>query len=455
MTSPGSTTAANPDARTIASRTSEFRIALIAAFLATCAFLFFWATSAAIQHDRANSGRASVPPWVFLLGAGFLLAPYIISWVLISRREPESIAGGAGVACGFFGGFLLVSPYALMAMSLFVGMSAWNGPPDHGLLAAGFVLLALMVISLWIVWSALRIGKVQWSAFGLAVGVTAVYLYFGFQSLSLTAYRGQRGAEQKKVQAEMDLYKPARLATQTIVSLTACLLRNHMLHPETEYPATLSPHPADWACDTSFATNAVPEFTLNYEPQKDAATGRVTDFQLTAMPDRKGIRGRDPLMIDSRGIIFVDYPWNMENVTPKVTVEEGDFFYSQIEALKRNIEQYMKDENNGIAPATLNADAIGGLGHERPTIEDGGMRLETRDFETLYLPPKPDDPHQFALSVQCKSYSHNCLRSYFADYDGSIHATGEPRQATAKDPAFSRCERFLGRECDDVIWDPI
>jgi hypothetical protein len=342
-----------------------------------------------------------------------------------------------------------------MAMSLFVGMSAWNGPPDHGLLAAGFVLLALMVISLWIVWSALRIGKVQWSAFGLAVGVTAVYLYFGFQSLSLTAYRGQRGAEQKKVQAEMDLYKPARLATQTIVSLTACLLRNHMLHPETEYPATLSPHPADWACDTSFATNAVPEFTLNYEPQKDAATGRVTDFQLTAMPDRKGIRGRDPVMIDSRGIIFVDYPWNMENVTPKVTVEEGDFFYSQIEALKRNIEQYMKDENNGIAPATLNADAIGGLGHERPTIEDGGMRLETRDFETLYLPPKPDDPHQFALSVQCKSYSHNCLRSYFADYDGSIHATGEPRQATAKDPAFSRCERFLGGECDDVIWDPI
>jgi hypothetical protein len=321
--------------------------------------------------------------------------------------------------------------------------------------AAGVTLLVYLVISLWIVWSAFRIGKVQWSTFGAGVGATAFYLFVGFEVLLAAGNQGLQQAEQKRVQANMDLNKPAMLAGQTTVSLAVCLLRNHMLHPEADYPATLNPHPADWACDTNFATNAVPEFTLEYAPQKDAATGRVSDFQLTAMPGGRGIRGRDPLMIDSRGIIFVDYAWDMENVTPKVMVQEGDFFYSQIEALRRNIEQYMKDKNNGIAPATLNAEAIGGLGHERPTIEDGGMRLETRDFETLYLPPKAGNPGQFALSVLCKSYGQNCLRSYFADYDGSIHATGEPRQATAKDPAFSRCERFFGGECNDVIWDPI
>jgi len=107
-----------------------------------------------------------------------------------------------------------------------------------------------------------------------------------------------------------------------------------------------------------------------------------------------------------------------------------------------------------LAPVTLNADAIGGLGHEMPTVEDGGTRLETRDFEMLYFPPKASDPNRFAISVRCKSYGQNCLRSYFADYDGSLHATGEPRQATAHDPAPLRCEN-ANSECEDIIWDPI
>jgi hypothetical protein len=395
-----------------------------------------------------------VPPWIFLLGAGFLLAPYIVSWFLISKREPRSIATGAGVACGFFGGFLLASPYALMAMFLFVGMSAWNGPPDHGLVLAGFTLLALMVISLWIVWSAFKIGKIQWNAFGVAVGATAFYLYFGFQSLNLTAYRGQRSAEQKKVQADMELYKPAIVARETIIGLTACLIRNHMLHPEAGYPASLNPRPADWACDTNFATDAVPEFTLNYEPQKDAATGRVTDFQLTAMPGKKGIRGREPLLIDSRGIVFVDYPWEMENVTPKVMVMAGDLSNSQMGFLKFNLDRYIKEKTNGFPPATINADIDGSAAYEAPIMEDGRTRLEARDYETLYFAPTAGDPNRFALSALCKRYGQNCLRSYFVDYDGSFHATGEPRLATADDPAPLRCEK-VATECEDIIWDPI
>jgi hypothetical protein len=441
-------------APTLNSRTAQLRTALIAALVATCLFFLFFLGSIALQH-RLQEGRPSPPVWFFLLGFGFLLAPYIISWFLLSTREQTSIATGAGVAFGFFGAFLIASPYTFTVMSLFVGMSAWNGPPNPGMVAAELTLLVYMVISLWIVWSAFRIGKIQWSTFGAGVGATAFYLFVGFELLIAAGNQGLQQAEQKRVQANMDLNKPAMLAGQTIISLAACLLRNHMLHPEADYPATLNPHPADWACDTNFATNAVPEFTLDYDPQKDAATGRVTDFQLTAMPDRKGIRGRDPVMIDGRGIIFVDYAWDMENVTPKVVVQQGDFFYSQIEALRRNIEQYMREKNNGVAPATLNAEAIGGLGHERPTIEDGGMRLETRDFETLYFPPKSGDPNRFAISVLCKSYGQNCLRSYFADYDGTIHATGEPRQATAEDPAFFRCERFFNGECPDIIWDPI
>ena len=452
MSGPHNPPAPKTNTATLESRKSKLRIALIAAFATACVFFFFFGSSVALQHDR-QQGQPSPPMWVFLLGAGFFLAPYIISWFLLSRREQQSIATGAGVACAFFGAFVLVSPYAFMAMFLFVGMSAWNGPPDRGLMAAGVTLLVYMVISLWIVWSAFKIGKIQWNAFGVAVGVTAFYVYFGFQSLNLTAYRGQRAAEQKKVQADMELYKPAILARETIIGLTACLLRNHMLHPEAEYPAMLNPRPADWTCETKFATDAVPEFTLAYEPQKDASSGRVTDFQLTAMPGKKGIRGREPLLIDSRGVVFVDYPWEMENVTAKVMVMPSDLSNSQIDSLKYSLDRYIKDKGNGLAPTTLNAE-IAGAGYETPISEGGRMRLEARDYETLYWPPKAGDPSRFAISAQCKRYGEICLRSYFTDYDGSLHATAEPRPATADDPAPLRCERGAS-ECEDMIWDPI
>ena len=453
MTGPHNTPAPKPNVTALDSRTSQLRIALIAAFLATCAFFFFFFASAALQHDR-QQGRPTPPVWVFLLAAGFFAAPYIISWFLLSRREQKSIATGAGVACAFFGACVLVSPFAFMAIFLFLGMSAWNGPPDPGLMAAGVTLIVYMVISLWSVWSAFKIGKIQWNAFGMALGATAVYLYFGFQSLSLTAYRGQRGAEQKKVHAEIELYKPAMLARQTIIGLTACLLRNHMLHPEAEYPAKLNPIPAGWACQTKFATDAVPEFTLGYEPLKDSASGRVTDFQLTAMPGKKGVRGREPLLIDSRGIVFVDYPWEMENVTAKVMVMPSDLSNSQMDFLKFNLDRYIKAKANGLPPATINADIDGSAAYETPIVEDGRTRLEARDYETLYFPPRADDSNRFALSARCKRYGEICLRSYFVDYDGSFHATGEPRQATADDPPPLRCENARS-ECEDIIWDPI
>lgn len=63
-------------------------------------------------------------------------------------------------------------------------------------------------------------------------------------------------------------------------------------------------------------------------------------------------------MIDNRGLVFVYYPWSREDVVAKAMVRSNDLMYSQIDVLKRNVERYIKDKNEGLAPAALNADAI-------------------------------------------------------------------------------------------------
>ncbi|MGC1438566.1 MAG: hypothetical protein WA847_21915, partial [Terriglobales bacterium] len=91
------------------------------------------------------------------------------------------------------------------------------------------------------------------------------------------------------------------------------------------------------------------------------------------------------------------------------------------------------------------------FGFEVPTVEDNGMTLRTKNFVTRYFPPQAGDPKRFALSVQCQRYGQICLRSYFLDYDGVIHGTGEPRQATTDDPPALECERN-DSPCKDVGW---
>jgi hypothetical protein len=429
---------------------SAIRTALIAAFAVVCVFWLCFLSSAAVRHDSANSGIHE-PLSVTLLEIGFLLGPYAVCLLLVSARRHEFVAAGAGIACGLFGAFLLVSPYALTVMSLFVGLSAWNSAPDLGLVAAGLALLSLVGISIWIVWLGFRVRKIEPNAFLKTICATGLYIYFGFHSLNLVAVKGHMQAQRQKEQADMNIAMPAMLARQKIISLTACLIQNHMQNREQGYPVSLDSPPAGWGCDTKFTADMVPEFTLFYSAQTDAASGVAVNFQLTAVPKEKGVRGREPLLSDNRGVVFVYYPWEMENVLPKIMVMTSDRTYSQIEALKNNIERYVIDKSNGVAPATLTAESIGGLGYEMPTIEDSGKRLETRNFEMLYFAPQAGDPGRFAVSSKCKSYGQNCVRSFFADFDGSIHATGEPRQATADDPPPIKCENGFS-ECEDVNW---
>jgi hypothetical protein len=426
------------------------RTSLLFGFFALCAFFLFFLIPEWWQ-DRANN-PAALPTAMLFLITGFLVLPFVACYFLFSSRRVESVAAGAGVACGFFSAFVVVSPIVLSVMLFFVGMSSWNGSPNLGIVVAGLALIAFLAASLAIVWFGVPIGKSHWGAFGSALAATVLYVIFSVGFLESASHPLGRYAQRKREKDAMDLNIPGILANQRILALAGCLFQNYMQNPQAGYPASLDPPPEDWACDTKFAADAVPKHTLAYIAQPDGS-GRVTDFELTAVPEAKGVSNRNPIMIDTRGLVFMYYPWFLENAVAKDTVRSNDLMNSQINFLKNNIARYTKDKNEGRAPTALSPGAIGDLGHERPSIEDDGLRLEIRDYETRYSPPRSNSPEQFALSARCKSYGLNCLRSYFVDYDGSIHATSEPRQATADDPLALRCE-FAAGECPDVHWIP-
>lgn len=426
------------------------RTSLLLVSVSTFAFFVFFLMS--LRQERVNN-PALLPTGVVFLSGGFLLLPLAISFLLLSSRKVNGIAAGAGAACGFYGAVLFAAPYALGVMGFFIAMSGWGtGHPDHNLTAAGLALLTFLIGSVAVVWCGVRIGKTHWGAFGMSMGASVLYVLFGMSFLGSASYTIGRHAQREAEQANLDRNMPGILANQRIVAVAACLFHNHMQDPQGGYPASLDPPPKDWKCDAKFAADAVPEHTLAYVAQPDAS-GRITDFELTAMPKARGVANRNPIMIDNRGLVFVYYPWSLEGTVPKDMVGSKDLMYSQIMFLKSNIERYIQDRNKGLAPAALNADAVGSLGHEMPSIEDNGLRLETRDYETRYLPPLASKAGEFALSAQCKTYGQNCLRSFFADYDGSIHGTSEPRLATAGDPLVPRCE-FAAGECPDVDWFP-
>jgi hypothetical protein len=134
--------------------------ALGLAFFAACLFFYLFFNSAAVQHDRANN-PTSHPTWVPILLVSFLLLPIVICSSLLWARRGDLVAAGAGVACGYFGGLLIASPFALLMMVLFLGLSGSDHGFDHGLVLAGLALLALFAISLRIVRATWRIRQIE------------------------------------------------------------------------------------------------------------------------------------------------------------------------------------------------------------------------------------------------------------------------------------------------------
>jgi hypothetical protein len=423
------------------------RLAILLAFAAG-GTVFYYLQVAQQATDRLHpNGIKGIPDpsWMSVSWAALSLAPSLLSLVLLSIRRGACVAAGAGIAGGFFATLLLLSP--AMGMGLFVALALSQ---SQYLLHIAGSFLALIAISIWVVIAAIWTGKTNWIVTNVAAGATFLCITSGIGSLRNAHIEFQRAARQQKQEDEFYRHRPRPVgARQNLLYLASCLFQNHFANSTFPYPLAIDPK-TRWFCDTKFGVNTVPDFKLSYAPQTNPVTGNVVDFQLVALPKRKGVANYNPLMIDHRGIVFVRNPW-AENMPSGIIATPGDGVSSQLTLLKANIESYMKEKNGGVAPATLSAEIIGAFPYETPTVDESGTFMQTKNFSYVYLAPKPEAPNQFGLIVQCQSYAENCLRSYFLDYDGSIHGTAEPRQPTREDPSALACE-FVPSECKDVSW---
>jgi hypothetical protein len=195
-------------------------------------------------------------------------------------------------------------------------------------------------------------------------------------------------------------------------------VRDPRCDPKAPFPDTLSNFPGGPGCASAPADEKIPAYTFSYEPRSNA-TGKIADFRLTAVPKTRGLQSRNPLMTDQRGIVFVDYPWEVNSV-PKIIVIPSDRFYSQVDHVKSNIEAYMWKNGLTAAPASLT--------------------------EEMILPHRRHWKMAAHASARCGT---TC-----AIYRGNVHGTGEPREATAKDPLSPKCEEVQTMECTDIFWMP-
>lgn len=420
------------------------RIALGVSLLAAGAFFWFAYLGDKRWHEQhpGDSGAFVTPLWLSMLWIALPLVPFIISALLLSTRSEQSKAAGAGIAAGLFtAGFL----FAAAALG---GMFFLSFSPDPYVLQDLTAVVVFLGCTVWILISAFRIGKSSWGVFFMTLVATLICLTLGSHAWEATRYNLDRQHELQKGQAAIELFDPVEQAQHALASLAGCLILNQSQHPQSGYPSSLASPPPDWSCETKFAEKSVREYTLSYLPVTEAS-GRVADFHLLAMPV-KVVRGHFPLMVDGRGILFSDAMWGYSKPYIKAATTDGRF--SEIREVERNIDNYMKQYALADAPQALSSEVIGKTySFQVPSIQEDGQRLEIKNYAFHYLVSKTGNRSRFALSVQCQSYGKDCLRSYFLDRDRTLHATGQPREATADDPIALDCEES-DLPCKDVVW---
>ena len=264
------------------------RVAMVLALVsASTAWYYMQAAGKVVDrlHPDALKGVPD-PGWISLLWAVLPWLPTYCRWCFSRRAARHSSAAGAGTAAGLFATFLM--------------LFAWYG---DGIVSASSALSRAIFLpdcdlsdrsscdrhlgghrSLF--GPERRIGSYLARA---AAGATFVCTTSGLGSIRSASIEFHRAYQQQKQEDEFYGHRPRPVgARQNLVYLASCLFQNHFVHPQASYPRAINPQ-TRWGCDTKFAANTVPDFKLSYAPQTNPITGNVLDFQLVAVPKKKGV----------------------------------------------------------------------------------------------------------------------------------------------------------------------
>ncbi len=383
--------------------------------------------------------------------------PLLVALFFVTRKERRRVACGAGITSAIALTFSMVA----FPLNFVTGMTIWDtGERLQHLVALRELLPLCFLASLWLLVSAVLQGKGNGRAFFASFGIAVACLVAGLYLTGRMSVPGSGLLKEKKAYE-----RPTTIPDKQVRALTACLLRHQFLHPKEGFPNSLKSIQPDWNCDPEITrANAFPRYWIFYSPGPDQSTRQIVDFCIQAVPTEKG--RLEPVASDSRGEILKIYGPAASNAQRKEIKARGSFAIEAVDAgsglwpiyaVRNGVREFMLSHDSEHAPPSLDGFLADDLRtrlacnqEEEPKERFISARGGRACYSIGYFPPSGELPKSFAISATCKSYGEECIRSYFLDYGGNLHATAEPRPATAQDQGLLPCE--LAQICQDSVW---
>ncbi len=371
--------------------------------------------------------------------------------LLVTGESSKRAVRSAGMAFGIALSFCAI----VLPLGCDAAFTAWENL--HGDLAAFQQFLPVCVIaSVWMLAVAWRHGKGQRSAFAVSVGCGIGCFVLVALLLNFASVYGS-GEEKEKARYELTPIRPEF----HIIRVAGCLIRHHSLHPDEGFPSSLSDIKPDWNCEPEISDPwAMHGYWILYFPVDRSSNG-FQDFRVGAiLPEQSRLVSA----ADKRGEVlrFTGPSQNRGHFEVDTVEADGNSSFLALFTLRDTVKTYMSAHDPANAPSSL--DGVVDLLQWSRRCEEEGTTPQDRVigrggtgfcYTISYFPPSASPDANFALSVQCINYGDGCLRSYFLDYDGKIHATSELRAATAQDAELLPCEAAAARYssiCNDPVW---
>lgn len=431
---------------------------MMATFVTTIVVAMIVMLRVAFAFYRTEEWNTPAPIPLFLL----FEIPLIVVLIFAVGAEDEkraSIATGTAFGCALF--------FAILTPILWLG-AAFTPPFGNGrvphLAAFRMALLPAFLVCLFMMLFAfLNLKKIV--PFLISAVCGFFYCLFAIYVVSAISVPGSGAAKTKEYESLLRQTSQS-VGAPEMGALTACLIREQNLHPENGFPKSLAQIRGSLNCDAAHLAypTAIKGYWLFYWPIEEEGSRKITDFRLQAVS--MDSVPYSILMSDKRGIIL-EYKWISAQKDQKPISPDAQYLRSVgpgcvgIRLLQNAIRNYMQRHETGVLPQSIQ-DALTDMDrasftfdprtpndlHYGSSSSDGTRHSDV--WLVRYDPPTEQTAGQFTASSECLAYGKDCIRSCFLDGFGFVHATGEPRAATAEDPRSSDCE--LEWSCRDDVW---